>query len=111
MTRPTRTVCPGPDPDADGVVRAEFDWGTVSPSVAVVEAVAVASDREPTAVEPLVETVDPDALNALVAAGGETCSTVTFEFIGHDVAVQSNGVVLVGPPTTGQTEVGGADTT
>jgi len=86
----------------DDVNRAEYDWATTTPSTAVVETVAIASDREPTAIEPLYETIDPDALDALVRSN-ETVSSrgdvnVTFEFAGLGVAVHGDGGVVVRPP-------------
>lgn len=71
------------------------------PSTAVIEMVAIASDREPTSLEPLRETVDPDALDALLGSSeihstdGDTA--VSFVFAGHDVIVENDGTVVVGP--------------
>lgn len=91
----------GRRPDADGVIQAEFDWSAKAPSNAVVEAVAIASDREPTAVEPLYESVDPDALDALVGSNGTDSedgeASVSFEHAGHVVTVHSDGSVVVRP--------------
>lgn len=49
-----------------GSIRAEFDWSVVTPSMAVVETVAIALDMEPTGLEPLYETIDPDALDTFI---------------------------------------------
>lgn len=91
----------GRRPDADGVIRAEFDWSATAPSNAVVEAVATASDREPTAIEPLYGSVDPDALDALVRSNGTDSedgdASVSFEHAGHDVTVHNDGSVVVRP--------------
>lgn len=88
-------------PDGEGVIRAEFDWSSKVPSTAVVEAVAIASDREPTAIEPLYGAVDPDALDALVRSdatdSGGAEATVSFSFAGHDVTVHGDGTVVVRP--------------
>ncbi|MBX0284717.1 hypothetical protein EGH22_00100 [Halomicroarcula sp. F28] len=43
-----------------------FDWSETPPSVAVVRLLSVATNADPTEVEPLAETVDPDALDRLV---------------------------------------------
>ena len=87
--------------NGDGVIRAEFDWSSKAPSTAVVEAVAIASDREPTAIEPLYGAVDPGALDALVRSNGTGSegadATVSFSFDGHDVTVNSDGTVVVRP--------------
>ncbi|WP_255196534.1 HalOD1 output domain-containing protein [Halorarius litoreus] len=87
--------------DADGVIQAEFDWSSLAPSIAVIEAVAIAADREPTALDPLHEAVDTDALNALLTPREkhptDGITTVSFEFAGRTVTVQSNGEVVVRP--------------
>ena len=89
------------NPDADGVIRAAFDWSSEDPTTAVVEAVAIAADREPTAIEPLYGAVDPDALDALVRSNGTAAegadATVSFPFAGHDVTVRGDGTVVVRP--------------
>lgn len=103
MTEPDRPDDGDPTTDPDGVVRAEFDWSSRSPSRAVVEAVAIAANAEPTALDPLYDSVDPDALDALVRPGGigseDGDVTVEFELAGHDVRVHSAGVVVVSPAT------------
>lgn len=85
----------------DGTVRAQYDWSERAPSTAVVETLAIALDREPTAFGPLYEFVDPDALDEIVqsdapAARG-TGTTVSFTVAGHDVTVHSSGDVVVRP--------------
>ncbi|WP_224337203.1 HalOD1 output domain-containing protein [Haloprofundus halobius] len=71
------------------------------PSAAVIETVAIASDREPTSLEPLYKTVDPDALDALLGSSEipsiDGDITVSFVFAGHDVIVENDGRVVVGP--------------
>lgn len=91
----------GPTANTRGSIRAKFDWSEVSPSNAVVETVAIAADREPTVLEPLYETVDPDALDALIRSRGTNSTdgdaTVTFALDGYRVTVQRNGTVVVRP--------------
>lgn len=88
----------GGDP-ADGTVRAQFDWASVSPSMAVIETVSVATDREPTDVPSLYEFVDTDALDSLVEGGADVSddTVVSFRFAGRRVTVRSSGEVVVGP--------------
>ena len=85
----------------DGVIRASYDWETTAPSIAVIELVAIASDREPTGLEPLYEVLDPDALDALVGSNGSNRvgngTTVSFEFAGQSVTVNGGGGVMVRP--------------
>lgn len=87
--------------NGDGAIQVEFDRASKAPSAAVVEAVAIASDREPTAIEPLYGAVDPDALDALVRSNGtgsqDAHATVSFSFAGHSVTVHGDGTVVVRP--------------
>ena len=89
-----------PSGKADAI-RAEYDWTSTTPSTAVVETVAVASDREPTRLEPLYEAIDPDALDALIRSNGvEPVGdgiTVTFEVAGQTVTIHGSGAVVVRP--------------
>lgn len=86
---------------ASGTVRAEIDWAEVSPSTAVAETVVIASEREPTGLEPLYKSIDRDALDTLIRSM-ETVSTdgdatVTFALDGYNETVHPVGTVDVGP--------------
>lgn len=85
----------------EGRIRAEFDWSSRAPSGAIIETVAIAANAEPTEIEPLYDSVDPDALDALVRLNGRDPKngdvTVAFTFAGHEVRVRSDGVVIVRP--------------
>lgn len=87
---------------ANRPVRAQYEWSSTSPSAAVIETVAVAVDRDPTTIAPLYESVDPDALDAVVQSdGGPTNTdtvTVTFVFADRQVTVHSTGEVVVRGP-------------
>lgn len=75
---------------------ATFD--EVSTSERVIDAVADATDSEPTDVGPLYHVIDPDALDRLFSPtrrGGRTEGHVTFTFGGCDVMVRGNGSVEV----------------
>ena len=78
----------------DGAIRAQYEWPSTPPSTAVVETVAIASNREPMALEPLYESLDPDALNTIVRSNGSP-STVAFSFAGYRVTVRSIGEIVV----------------
>lgn len=68
----------------------------------VVEAVAREVGVEPTELDSLYETLDPDALNALFAErpgrSQRSAVRVTFEYVGHPVTVSEDGAVEVGAP-------------
>ena len=59
----------------------------------VISAVADANGVGPTELEPLYETVDPEALDALFDAGIE--GTIQFTYEDHDVVVSSDGETSV----------------
>ncbi len=97
MTADNRSSEQGLFSNADEPVQAEFDWGNISPSTAVVETVARASNRDPTATNPLYNAIDPDALDSL--CGSTDTSTpdehvsVEFAFEGYEVRVDSVGTI------------------
>ena len=86
---------------ANGPVRAQYEWSSTPPSIAVIETVAIAVDREPTSIEPLYESVDPDALDALVQSNGAPTDsdsvTVSFRFAEQQVTVHGTGEIVVRP--------------
>ena len=101
MSEPNRPDDDGPTADTRGPIRAEFDWADVAPSTAVVETVAIAANREPTVLEPLYETIDPDALDTLIRSEGINSTggdaIVTFVLDGNGITVQRDGSVVVRP--------------
>lgn len=62
------------------------------PSMAVVEAIADLTDRDPVACPPLYDYVDPDALDRLVSHGGEV--RIDFEYDGYEVEVSDETVTV-----------------
>lgn len=60
-----------------------------SPSERVVNAVAAYSNTDPMVLPPLYESIDADALNALLRSNGANC-TVIFEYGGYEVTVNSD---------------------
>ena len=83
----------------DGTVRAQYDWAVTPPPTAVIETIAAALDRETTALEPLYEPVDPDALNALLRSNGSSTTpddlTVRFTVADRQITVHDSGDVVV----------------
>ena len=80
-------------------VRTRYDWSCIDPSTAVIETVAAATGREPTSFGPLYESVDPDALDALVTADkvpvGDPSLAVSFTFADQHVTVRASGELIV----------------
>jgi hypothetical protein len=96
----------GPDSGRDGTVRAQYDWASTPPPIAVIETIAGALDREPTALEPLHESVDTDALDALLRSKGSSATpsgvTVTFTVADRQVTVHGSGEVVVRADSSGR---------
>ncbi|ELY68711.1 HalOD1 output domain-containing protein [Natrinema versiforme] len=87
----------GYDPTSD-TYHTRFDGGSNTVVVAIVEAVAAVTNREPTALSPLYDTVDPEALTDLVTAARDQPIDVTIAYEGCHVTVSSDGSVVVEPP-------------
>lgn len=87
----------GYDPITD-TYHTRFDGGPNTVVVAIVEAVAAVTDRDPTAMSPLYDTVDPEALTDLVTAARDNPIKVSIAYEGCYVTVSSDGSVVVEPP-------------
>lgn len=64
---------------------------------ALVRAVADRAETEPTALPPLYETIDPDALADFVESAGDETVSVRFTYCGYPVQVAGDGSVAVEP--------------
>lgn len=96
MTGAERTDGDVSTESARNVVRERFDWSSVSPSEAVVEAVVSFSGLGHDEIEPLYDTVDPDAMDVLVADSAVDASvSLTLTLEGHEIYVRSDGTVVV----------------
>lgn len=88
-----------------GTVRSRYDWTTVSPATAVVETVLEATGVETSSLEPLHDTIDPDALNTIIRdpspVRGPPETSVSFVFANRRVTVYRTGEVVVEPVTIG----------
>lgn len=84
----------------DGIYRARFDTDAIAPSMAIIEAMASVRDTTPTALEPLVETVDPMAIDRLVKGTDATDDRILeFRYVDHRVTVRGPGVIDIRPPS------------
>lgn len=72
------------------------------PSMAIVEAVAAALDCEPTALPPLGDRLEPEALDRLLERSADLGSDpvrLSFTYAGVEVTVDGGGTVEARPPT------------
>ena len=86
------------DPETD-TYRATFDSATVAPTVAVVEAMAAVEGADPTELRPIFDAIDPQGLDRIctesIPPEREGHRTVEFTYHGHQVRVQSLGVIEI----------------
>lgn len=84
------------------VFETAFDWSETTPSNAVVETISAVSSREPTALTPLYESIDPDALDMLVQSTDEKdyveSVNISFTFDDVYISVYGSGKVAVELP-------------
>lgn len=85
----------GYDPTT-GTFHSRFDDGTDA-VVAIVEAVATVTNCDLTAMSPLYETVDPEALTDIVTGDRGRPVEVSFAYEGCQVSVSSDGRIVVEP--------------
>lgn len=64
----------------------------------VVRTVAETTETDPLELPPLYETIDPDALDALVE--DMEAGTISFPYVGHEITVNSDGTVTIEEPPT-----------
>ncbi|WP_336337489.1 HalOD1 output domain-containing protein [Haloarcula brevis] len=82
------------------VTRKQFDWTETRPSAAVTEYISAMTGREQTDFPPLYETVDPEAVDSLVAPSDRASPvSISFEYAGHAVTVRSDGELVVEAPS------------
>lgn len=89
----------GYDPTTE-TLHARFDPASESITVSLVESVAAAIDRDPIAMTPLFDAIDPEALSALVASTRDEPVEVTFAYEECRVTVSSCGNVVIEPHGT-----------
>ncbi|ELY68009.1 HalOD1 output domain-containing protein [Natrinema versiforme] len=79
--------------------RAQFDFTSIEPSVAVIDALEAITDRESTALPPLYEAIDPEGLDAVIESTQRTPhpdqSSVSFPYQGFLVTVFGDGTLEV----------------
>lgn len=85
--------------EAHEPIHAQYEWSSTPPSTAVIETVAIALNCEPTSIGPLYESVNPDALDALLQSNrtlsGQETLSVCFKFADQLVTVHGTGKVVV----------------
>ena len=97
LSRPLGEDSTGFDPTTN-TFHSRFDTDSDPLVVSIVEAVAAVTNRDPTAMAPLYDTVDPEALADLVTSARERPVDVAFDYEGCEVTVSSDGRIVVELP-------------
>lgn len=96
MSKDSEEPSPGSSPSARDRRTVQYEWsGEPDPTIAVVEAVAAATDRDPREMPPIQRTVDVDALDALLTAGTDSSLRVSFEYLDATVTIHPDDTVDV----------------
>lgn len=80
--------------ERNGQISQEFDWAEIPPSVAVVRLISTAKNCDPSAVEPLGESVDADALDTLLASMGHA-DELQFSHACTSIRLAGDGTAIV----------------
>ena len=91
----------GTDDEPAGAIYNQYEWSSIEPSAAVVEAVSQAANCDYHELSPLYDCIDPDAFDAILAPpiirNTETTTSISFSYAGYTVTVQNTGTVHLTP--------------
>ncbi|GAA0203243.1 HalOD1 output domain-containing protein [Halobaculum roseum] len=80
----------------DETVRAQYNWSSTAPSMAVIEMLRVALGREEATLEPLFDSIAPDAFfRSKAATESATDVVVSFTVAGRRVTIRGGGGVVI----------------
>jgi len=87
--------------------RSKYDWESIAPSTAVIEAVADAARKKPEELDPLYGSISPDGIDDLFEGGPQNRSMsqlfVSFPYNGYEVTISGDGVITVRADDTSTT--------
>lgn len=81
--------------EQEGLYRVKYDSVQATPSLAVITVVSNITGRDPSELDPLYESIDADALDALFTADMSSVSQLTFQYSGYEITVGTDDVVEV----------------
>ena len=91
----------GDDDEPPEGIQTQYDWSLTEPSAAVVETIAWATNCDHQELNPLYDSIDPDAFDAILAPpttkNTDMTTSISFTYADYTVTVQSNGTVNVAP--------------
>lgn len=87
--------------------QATFDSTNLDPSIAIVQVLASIRETDPASMEPVYETIDPNALDSLIRNRHPSRATgdlvIEFAYLEYSVTVKSYGVIEARPLTENPT--------
>lgn len=79
--------------EQEGRYRVKYDPSQATPRLAILTAVSNITGRGLFELEPLYGSIDPEALDALFAAGDSSVCRLTFQYSGYEVTVESDAEI------------------
>lgn len=85
------------DPERD-VYRTNYETERLSPSLALVEAIAAIEETDPVDLEPIGNSIDMNAIDRIIHASNDDRETrITLSYQGYHVTISTAGVVELQP--------------
>lgn len=81
--------------EQEGLYRVKYDSVQATPSFAVITIVSDFIGRDPLELDPLCESIDSDALDALFTGVISSVSRLTFQYSGCEITVGTDDIVEV----------------
>lgn len=79
----------------EGRYRVAYDSVDATPSLAIITVVSTITGKDPVDLDPIHESIDPDALDALFTAEFSSVNRLTFQYCGYEITVGTDDVVEV----------------
>lgn len=81
--------------EQEGFYRVKYDSGKATPSFAVITIVSKVTGIDPLDLDPLYDSIDGDALDALCTTDRYSVSRLTFQYSGCEITVGTDDVLKV----------------
>lgn len=81
--------------EQEGLYRVKYDSAQATPSFAVITVVSIITGEDSLELDPLYESIDGDALDALCAADRSSVCRLTFQYSGCEITIGTDEIVEV----------------
>lgn len=97
------------DPEKD-VYRMNYEMDRVSPSLALVEAIATVEETDPIALEPIGNSIDMNAIDRIIHSSSADHDTrITLSYQGYHATISTAGIVELQPADSNRANLTTAD--